>query len=361
MHYTKITKGRLDQLVEEGWLISQVHPALDLTIYNYSQKTQYESHWTPETLMCRGLVLNSDGDIVARPFAKFFNASEHGPGEIPELPFEVYEKMDGSLGIFFWYAYGGHLHPVFASRGSFTSEQALRGWELLQQHSYRDLAYGHTHLFEIIYPENRIVVNYGSEEKLVLLSVIVTADGREVPRKDIEEHLGNHFDLVKGYNITESWEHLRSQNEPNREGYVIRFSNGFRVKVKFEEYVRLHRIITNVSNLDIWEKLRAAKPLDELLEKVPDEFFDWVKETARDLIVRYRNVERDYCSYFFDITDRVLSSDRKAYAEEALHYRHSGILFSMYDGKDYSQAIWKMIRPTYSKPFNKDADDLTIP
>lgn len=146
-----ISKVRLDQLVDEGWLISQVHPTLDLTIYNYSQKTQYESYWTPETLMCRGLVMNSAGKVVARPFGKFFNSSEHAPEEIPELPFEVYEKMDGSLGIFFWYSNESGLYPVFASRGSFTSDQAVKGWEMLQKLPYRELAYGHTHMFEIIY------------------------------------------------------------------------------------------------------------------------------------------------------------------------------------------------------------------
>ena len=359
MHYSTITKARLDQLVEEGWLISQVHPTLDLTIYNYSQKTQYESHWTPETLACRGLVVNSLGEIVARPFGKFFNASEHREGEIPNLPFEVYEKMDGSLGIFFWYAYDGHLHPVFASRGSFTSEQAVKGWEMLQRYPYHKLPHFHTHMFEIIYPENRIVVDYGSEEKLVLLSVIHTADGREVLRGNIEDILGNYFDLVKVYNITESWEHLRSQNEPNREGYVIRFSNGFRVKVKFEEYVRLHRIITNVSNLDIWEKLRAGEPLDEVLEKVPDEFFDWVKETERSLRVAHEDllwkIHEEYTSTLRAVP---AGASRKDYATAFLKSKNAPYFFSWLDGnaENAIDRAWKEVRPKFSKPFKKDAE-----
>ena len=148
-------KETFDELVKEGWLISQTHPFLDLTIYNYSQKTQYEGYWTLETLAARGLVLNSKGKIVARPFGKFFNAEEV-KGQIPNVPFEVYEKMDGSLGIFFWYADDAteELHPVFASRGSFTSEQALKGWSLLKKLPYHDLAYGHTYLFEIIYGDS---------------------------------------------------------------------------------------------------------------------------------------------------------------------------------------------------------------
>jgi T4 RnlA family RNA ligase len=349
-------KETLDGLVNEGWLISQVHPTLDLTIYNYSQKTQYEGHWTADTLAARGLVLNSKGKVVARPFGKFFNASEV-PGQIPDLPFEVYEKMDGSLGIFFWYSSDDtqKLEPVFASRGSFTSEQAVKGWELLKKLPYHSLAYGYTHMFEIIYPENRIVVDYGKKEGLVLLGVIHTNSGRELPYRDIEDHLGSSFEMVKCYNITENWNHLVTLNEPNREGFVIRFSNGYRVKVKFEEYVRLHRIITQVSTIDIWERLKNNEPLDKLIEKVPDEFHTWVKETVRDLVVRYENIERDYRQVYTEITSYMHTVDRRQFAEAAKRYPLSGVLFNMLDGKNYSDAIWKKIRPEWSKPFKTDA------
>jgi RNA ligase len=356
-------KETYDKLVEEGWLISQVHPTLDLTIYNYSQKTQYEKHWTPETLAARGLVINSEGQIVARPFPKFFNASEV-EDKIPNEPFEVFEKMDGSLGIFFWYSNEDGLHPVFASRGSFTSDQAAKGWELLQKLPYSDLAYGHTHMFEIIYPENRIVVDYGSKERLVLLGVIQTKSGRDIDRNDLEDYLSNYFELVKGYPIKDSWDHLRLQDEPNREGYVIRFKSGMRVKVKFEEYVRLHRIITNVSNIDIWETLKDGKSLDEILEKVPDEFFNWVRLTERNLryhhyqISEYAGKIHDYFRYG-KYGDHVFLDSRKTKKDFALHLefckidsRIRGICFAMWDKKKYNEQIWRLVKPKYAKPFN---------
>jgi RNA ligase len=346
-------KETLDELVREGWLVSQVHPTLDLTIYNYSQKTQYEGHWTPETLAARGLVLDSKGQVAANPFGKFFNASEV-PDQIPNLPFEAYEKMDGSLGIFFWYATEETLHPVFASRGSFTSEQAVKGWEMLQKLPYHDLAYGHTHMFEIIYPENRIVVNYGDEEKLVLLGVIKTASGQEISRKNIEEHLGTSFDLVNKYNVKESWEHLKSQNEPNREGYVIRFINGFRVKVKFEEYVRLHRIVTQVSNVSIWEKLKNNELLDELLERVPDEFFDWVRQTERELRYKHTDILWEAHEEFERVTRQLGEADRKEYALAIKDHPLKSIIFRFLDRRDGNDIAWKMVRPTWCKPFKTD-------
>lgn len=62
-----ITKANLEAYVNEGWLIKQVHPTLPLTIYNYSQATQYEGKWDEVTLAARGLVMDNNGTIVARP------------------------------------------------------------------------------------------------------------------------------------------------------------------------------------------------------------------------------------------------------------------------------------------------------
>ena len=349
-------KEKLDQMVEEGWLISQVHPTLDLTIYNYSQKTQYDGYWNEITLSARGLVMNSRGEIVARPFKKFFNAEEV-KDQIPLDPFEVYEKMDGSLGIFFWYADDNaeKLQPVFASRGSFTSEQAVKGWEMLKKLPYHNLHFGYTHMFEIIWPANRIVVDYGDRESLVLLGIIKTSDGTEVPRKNIEEQLSDSFELVNAYDLEDSWQALKDLNKPNQEGYVLRFANGFRVKVKFEDYVKLHRIVTQISNIDIWERLKDGNSFDDILEMVPDEFFDWIRQWEKALQFGYVMKEKEAQKYFQQLSEDAdtLSTSRKDQAIWIFNNapkEFQGVLFHMLDDKDYSQVIWKMLRPEWSKP-----------
>ena len=343
-----MNKDKLDKLVGEGWLISQVHPTLDLTIYNYSQKTQYEKMWNEETLSCRGLVLDSWGNVVARPFKKFFNLSEV-EGEIPDLPFEVFEKMDGSLGIFFWY----NGNPIFASRGSFTSDQSKVGWEILKGMDYKNLKRGVTYLFEIIYPENRIVVDYGDTEKLVLLGAIETSTGEEIPYSGIGENL-ERFELVRKWANKKSISELAKENDLIREGYVLRFSNGYRVKVKFEEYCRLHKIITNVSNIDIWEKLKDGLPLNEILDKVPDEFYGWVKNTENRLREEFQDTLGDSEKILYSIRKKLGDSERKVYAEEIKKNINPGILFNLLDGRNPDQVIWKLVRPKWAKPFRED-------
>jgi RNA ligase len=391
----KIMLETLEKYHKDGLLHKQTHPTLDLTIWNYSPKVQYERLWDDITLQCRGLVTNSKGDIVARPFKKFFNYEEYKPEDIPNEDYVVYEKMDGSLGILFYYEYelsderryniwfnnnyetgmerffdpnnlpdydNSYYEPtpktkgewIFATRGSFTSEQSIKGKEILdKKHDYSALRKDNTYLFEIIYPENRIVVDYKGEEKLVVLGVIHTETGNEVPDSSLFFMQEGGWELVTVYKTWgEGYDILKEEISKDKEGYVLRFKNGFRMKIKGEEYVRLHRILTNISNRDIWEYLKDNKPFDELLEKVPDEFNDWVKETARDLTVRFENIEKEYREVFENLNNRNLS--RKDFALRAKHYRYSNILFNMLDGTNPKQTIWKIIYPEHSKPFKKD-------
>jgi RNA ligase len=130
---------------DDGWLLSQNHPTLPLIIWNYSQTTQYENYWDKITLSCRGLVTDDKGNIVARGFSKFFNIEEEK--YTPTENFEVWEKMDGSLLLVFWY----EGQWITATRGSFTSDQAIKGAELLKKYN-TDIMFRHlTYCFEIIY------------------------------------------------------------------------------------------------------------------------------------------------------------------------------------------------------------------
>ena len=167
----------LNDYIDKGLVVKNDHPTLPLSIYNYSRTTQYEGKWDDITKSCRGLILDRDGNVIAKSFDKFFNLEEHKPEEIPNEDFEVYEKLDGSLGILFWY----QGKWILASKGSFVSDQAIKGKNILNsKYSVEPIPKGYTTLVEIIYPENRIVCNYGDDEVLVVLSMISNASGKEL-------------------------------------------------------------------------------------------------------------------------------------------------------------------------------------
>ena len=352
----------LEKYYQEGLLQKQTHPTKYLYIWNYTPKVQYESLWDDITMQCRGLITTHSGEVISRPFGKFFNYEEVIDKNL--IPWDseyahVQTKMDGSLGILFFY--DGEW--IMATRGSFTSEQSIRGLEILKSiYNLDKFVKEFTYLCEIIYPENRIVVNYG-KEKITFLSVTTPEGELNWATSKSIFYLSSikEEDVVDSTMVTfskETFDVYKSLNLPNEEGFVIRFyPSNFRMKIKFEEYVRLHRILTNVSNRDIWEVLRTNGDMKEILDGVPDEFYDWVRNTKEDLLNQYNQLEREY-RWIFKIINRAPDIENRAvFADYAKRYKHPSILFNMLDGKDYSQHIWKLLYPSYSKPFKKDEEN----
>lgn len=336
-----INQSLLHQMLEQGYLRTQKHPNHNLWIYNYTATAQYEGIWNEVTLQCRGLILNENYEIVARPFPKFFNLGERQNQIIPNEPFEVYEKMDGSLGILYWI----ENEPFIATRGSFASEQSRIANQILYtryRHLFSNLDKNKTYLFEIIYPENRIVVDYGDWMDLVLLAVIDNDSGED---QRIEE-VG--FTSVTRYDGVNDINDLKALEADNKEGFVVKFKSGLRYKIKFEEYVRIHRIITQVSTISIWEYLKTGQSFEEILERVPDEFYQWVKKTRTLMMGQYGEIEKQAKEDF-----KILESRK----ETALYFKncpYPAVLFKMLDGRPYDEVIWKLLRPDFEKPFIKE-------
>jgi RNA ligase len=356
----------LNKYHEEGLLYKQVHPTLPLTIWNYAEKVQYEGLWDEVTTSCRGLITDNVGKIVVQPFKKFFNYEELvGKGVIPEKGDYVYvqEKMDGSLGILF--NYDGEW--IMATRGSFTSEQAVMGLEIVKEKYFLDSwMQEYAYLLEIIYPENRIVVNYGVE-KVTFLSAVLNGTYKWNSTDDTELHWSTSLMIFKSNGIHESdvvkteqhfnfsdelYKSLKKKNETNKEGFVLRFQPGnFRMKIKFEEYVRLHKIMTNLSTTAVWEVLSNGGNMDELLKDVPDEFYGKIKEYEDELKFMFNSLSNDYSIHFRDIQNMMdkVGGDRKNFANVAKQYKYPSLLFGMLDGKDVSPIIWKIVKPEFKK------------
>ena len=363
----------LNKYYENGLLYKQTHPTLPLTIWNYSEKVQYEGLWDEVTVQCRGLITeNTTGKVLVRPFDKFFNYEEVVDKNVIPLKGDyvyVQEKMDGSLGILFYY----EGEWIMATRGSFTSEQAIRGMEILKKrYPVFDRAWlqEYAYLVEIIYPENRIVVDYG-KDKITFLSVVLNEgfSGWE-PTDEPELHWTTACSIfaangIKKSDIVKTEQHfnfsdelyksLKEKNENNKEGFVLRFFPGnFRMKIKFEDYVRLHKIMTNVSTTSVWEVLSNGETMDNLLKDVPDEFYDKIKEYENELTNQYNTLSREYQwifnkirNVYFEVYQKEFN--RREFAELAKKHKHPSLLFGLLDGKDVSPIIWKLIRPEFSK------------
>lgn len=354
----------LNQYIADGLIVKQDHPTLPISIYNYSRTCQYEKKWDDITINMRGTILDQDGNVVAKAFPKFFNMEEMDV--IPNEPFKVYEKMDGSLGIVFYYNGEWHL----ASKGSFTSEQAVKGREMLQKYLDNpscDFHPAYTYLFEIIYNENRIVVKYDFED-VVLLARIPTHK-EFVQESDVQgPGFQSSFRVVKLYDGINDYTQLKSMISNDAEGFVVRFmSSNIRMKIKGDEYVRLHKIVSNFSTTTIWEMLKDGQDLEPVLQQVPDEFDKWVRQQISSFKYGYYSIS-EYCGKIHDYFRYGKYNDvdpEPTKKEFALHLErnntlpgHKAVCFAMWDGRSYGHIIWKLLKPKYAKPFKQDEDQV---
>lgn len=232
----------------------------DLGICNYTEQVQHRKLWDEVTLNCRSLVADmNSGEIIARSFPKFFNFDELPVKSREQLatysPSIVYEKLDGCLILIFnvddeW---------IIASKGSFHSAQVAQAKSIIKDTGIdlnvlnKDIAY----TFELIYPEQRIVVYYGEERSLNFLAAF-KRDGCEVT----DTHEVQVAMTKLGIKCAPTWhgmlvthsavnlEALQALNLKNKEGFVVLYKNvevngtrynTFRVKLKFKDYILLHR------------------------------------------------------------------------------------------------------------------------
>lgn len=343
----------LNRMIDKGYVNVNYHPIdRDLKIYNYSAATQFERVWNDVTLKCRGLIVRND-TVVARPFTKIFNFDELTLREKRiasniELfeTFKIWDKVDGSLGILYWI----DDVPFIATRGSFTSDQADHATNVLHNYYAHVIPLfdkRHTYLFEIIYPENRIVVDYKGLDDLILLAVIHTDTGAEA------YPLPTIFDMrvVEEFpNRGLTFRELRELNTSNKEGFVIQLPDNSRFKLKFDDYVALHKAISGITNLTVWEALSSdtlGSSMNDLLAQLPDEMYQWLNAQIHDLRSKFVDIQTECNRVFKEFPTR------KETAEYFMQQKYPSVLFSMLDGKNTNRVIWRLIKPKTKETYVK--------
>lgn len=353
----------LNEMIRDGYITDRRHAWMPLSILNYTPKAQIERVWNAATLQCRGLIVDDDGFVLARPFPKFFNLGEPCAPEPPTSAFDVYDKRDGSLGIIYEYAEAGVDHVCVSTRGSFHSDQAAHASAWLRKN--RPLWFpsvGLTFLVEIIYPANRIVVDYGNADDLVLIGIVDTESGQMLPYETWTQYWPGT--IVPKYDRAPI-EWLQNNERANAEGYVLYWpKENVRLKVKHEEYKRLHKLLTNITERTIWEQLSNGQNIDYMLDCVPDEFYQWARGVAANLQEQYEAVKTastvrylDALRFVNDVAAPGSREHRKLFAMATEGFDDRGVLFAMYDNRPYDELIWKSIKPPHTKPWKEDNTD----
>jgi len=229
------------------------HPKLPLVGLNYDKDTHKylkgrHEGWTDALRYCRGTVFEWSSELIALPYAKFFNLYNHEHPEAdnpPEGPYEATIKLDGHYGICFNYVDDWHL----TTHGSFVSRSAKLGNELLLPLIQRSkmLAWYDVGMrditisTEIIHPTTRIRCDYHGHQGLVLTGA---RDRTLFDDKDYAwlaengPRLGLHVtDVWRDFTLDELRREVAEQKPKNREGFVLRWPDGTYGKLKYKHYM----------------------------------------------------------------------------------------------------------------------------
>jgi RNA ligase len=345
--YDVVDQADYDASLAAGHIRVQRHPDLPYLIHNYTDACTWERGWNPATLACRGLITHADtGEVLARPFRKFFN---HDQPEAPIFDLDedvvVMDKRDGSLAI-------SYLRPdgslAIATRGSFTSDQA--NWaNTFYQRTYADRFAPNpdvTYLYEIIAPFNRIVLDYGDTEDLVLLGAVDKRTGQSLPLSDAAR--GWPGPTVDVYPHTTLREVLTAPDRENAEGFVLwNPRTDERCKYKQDDYKTLHRLLTNTTPKHVWEVLSSGQNPDEVFAAAPDEFHTWLRTVVTDLqgqhARQFAAAQDAYTTVLAGLPD---GWGRKEFALAAQTSPHRSLLFILLDGRSIDEAIWRNVKPS---------------
>jgi RNA ligase len=269
----------------------------DLILLNYTDLCQRRQLWDEVSLACRGLILNTKtGEVVAYPFPKFFNYEEYHQ-KLPNEAFSVTEKMDGSLGIL--YRSNGELR--LATRGSFSSPEAMRGTQLLQKFTQK-IPDAWTLLFEIIIPgQGAHIVRY-TQETLVLLGGFDRLTGEELPWVQLTswaQQVGYQTPKEFTFKTIDEVLAQRSLLPVNQEGFVLRFSGGLRLKIKGDAYLNALQKSLGISRAKVLEVLlKGDSAYLAFLRKAPEEMQPDIQRLGEELKKSAASLETEATKLF---------------------------------------------------------------
>jgi hypothetical protein len=154
-----------------------------------------------------------------------------------------------------------------------------------------------------------------------------------------EEHVMYHNNIIKKYYLS-NWKECRQLVDgTNREGFVIKIGP-LRVKMKYEEYWRLHYLKAGLSEKMIRKCLVDGDmgPVDEALTMFDEEH-----------VLYYKRIMDKYTDKFAEIIDKCVEEYRNDFEtqKDAAAYfftcRYPHILLRMYKGQSYEQITWKYV------------------
>ena len=282
---------------------------------------------------------------------------------LPQEDYTISEKMDGTLGLLYWI----NDVPYIATQRSFKATNAQRASQILHNkysHLFDKLDRSKSYIFEVLFPESRVLVDYGDREDLVLIGVIDKTTGKEETYLHYDTGFPTAKDYTQEFKHITNFEEIKKLNIPNLEGFVISYlESGIKIKLKFPWFDEAHSAMNDIvqysikvrnartqfnelmnvnknllSNITIWECLQSGKSESEIFRRIPYDYYFHDFEP-------WFNAQKDQLTQEYN----ALKQNNNQLTEKEIWERIKPKIIEYFDVEEriaqpeYSSVMWKFI------------------
>lgn len=308
---------------------------------------------------CRGLIFNREGELVSRPYHKFFNVGEKEETQLNKVnlyePHVVLEKLDGSM-----------IRPIPTPEGfrlatkAGVTDVAMNAEVFIADKPHyatfirKCFQRNTTPIFEWCSRTNRIVVDYPEDQ--LILTGIRDNDTGEYVQYDIMKFYATSWNI----SVVKSVDGLAVQNIDlfvkqvrewdDGEGVVLRFDTGHMVKVKADDYVLRHKSKDAIN--------QEKNVIQTILEDAVDDLIPLLTPEDAERVKSFQNAfwvsVDDLASEMSDLYNagNLMYPEKKDFAVEFVQKKilpiHAPIMYGMKSGKGAKNVIVDMISKSLS-------------
>ena len=321
-------------------ITKRAHPDNEnVFILDYTERCAFKKNWNETTRFCRDLIVNEEKmKIIGRGFSKFFSQRQETKfttaflnKHFPDANIEITEKLDGYQAVSFWLE--GKLR--FGSNGGFFTD-ATRIAESLWNNHYADVE---RHIpkdvslvVEVIHEDLRVVTPYDRNE-LVLVGAVNYMTNHDYDYGELEQlakslnmKVPNRYDMMS---YDEAVDYAK-ETKFDHEGFVVRYGNDKRIKIKGSEYLRVFKLTQLYGDkkmMGYW----VNDELKDIIESLPHPHRQRFIDLEKDFDNKKKNFLLEY-EYHFSRASKETRKDLGLWVQKN-NIKHPAILFKMYEGK----------------------------
>lgn len=342
------------------------HPSIvaykrgDYTILDYTNpdKDLFKDMYHREA---RGITFDINGDIISRPFHKFFNYMETPEYNLDFIKSKkiksIREKFDGSMITFIKKDNSliAKTTAGFDNRFALLATQYVNKVENLQYKKFINelLDNNLTAIFEIIMPENQVVVKYSNLNLIFLNARNLFTGFYDFCDDVVLKYNINHSKNIYDDNLAIEDLVSTMQNQEGIEGYVIEFIDGDMLKLKTQWYYACHYHMTYHTERSIAELLYNKKFDDvyaKMLELNKEDYFKEhlaIVESIRD---RFNKGFYEFMNDIKQLSEKDKHLTQKEYAVKNKDNPYKSLVLSYRKGGEmnYLYHYWKTNKQKFS-------------